>query len=47
MDINQYASRTKFKQLPSDFNHQDGANYNSSWEYSKTLSNYHFDNYKT
>lgn len=46
MDINQYASRTKFKQLPEDFNHQDGAKFKSSWEYSKTLSNYHFDKFK-
>jgi hypothetical protein len=46
MDINQYANRTKFKTLPEDFNHQEGANFNSSWEYSKTLSNYHFDKWR-
>jgi hypothetical protein len=46
LDINQYANRVKFKSLPADFNHQDGKNYDSSWEYSKTLSNYHFDKWK-
>ena len=46
MDINQYANRTKFAQLPADFNHQDGAKFKSSWDYSKTLSNYHFDNFR-
>lgn len=46
MDIKQYTDRVKFKSLPEDFNHQEGAKYNSSWEYSKTLSNYHFDKWK-
>ena len=35
MNIDQYASRTKFAQLPNDFNHQDGAKFKSSWDYSK------------
>jgi hypothetical protein len=46
MDINQYANRIKFKSLPEDFNHQEGSKFQSSWEYSKTLSNYHFDKWK-
>jgi hypothetical protein len=46
MDINQYADRIKFKTLPADFNHQDGKNYKSSYEYTKTFSNYHFDKFK-
>lgn len=46
MDINQYADRVKFKSLPADFNHQDGKNYKSSYEYTKTFSNYHFDKFK-
>lgn len=43
MDINKYTSRAKFKELPADFNHQDSVNYNSNWDYTKTLSTYHFD----
>jgi hypothetical protein len=46
MDFKIYADRVKFKTLPSDFNHQDGDKFNSSWEYAKTLSNYHFDKFK-
>jgi hypothetical protein len=43
MDINTYASRIKYKELPADFNHQDGTKFKSSYEYTKTFSNYHFD----
>ena len=43
MDINNYANRIKYKKLPADFNHQDGAKFKSSYEYTKTFSNYHFD----
>jgi hypothetical protein len=46
MNINQYADRLKYKSLPADFNHQGGAEYRSSWEYTKTFSNYHFDKWK-
>ena len=46
MDIQQYINRVKYKTLPEDFNHQEGAKFKSSWEYSKTLSNYHFDKWK-
>ncbi len=46
MDINQYVDRVKFKSLPADFNHQDGKNYKSNYDYSKTFSNYHFDKFK-
>ena len=46
MNINQYIDRVKFKTLPQDFNHQDGKNYESSYEYTKTFSNYHFDKFK-
>lgn len=46
MDIDQYASRVKYKSLPADFNHQGGANYKSSYEYTKTFSNYHFDKWQ-
>jgi hypothetical protein len=46
MDINQYAARIKYKSLPPDFNHQDGVKYKSSYEYTKTFSNYHFDKWR-
>jgi hypothetical protein len=46
VDIKKYNDRIKFKSLPEDFNHQDGEKYNSSWEYAKTLSTYHFDKWK-
>lgn len=46
MDINKYASRVKHKSLPADFNHQEGANYDSSYEYSKSMSNYHHDKWQ-
>lgn len=46
MNINQYIDRVKFKTLPQDFNHQDGKNYESSYEYTKTFSNYHFDKFE-
>jgi len=46
MDITIYENRTKFKSLPENFNHQDSVNFNSNWEYCKTLSNYHFDKWK-
>jgi len=46
MDIKQYNDRLKHKSLPADFNHQDGSKYNSSWEYTKTLSNYPFDKWR-
>jgi hypothetical protein len=46
MDIKQYANRVKYKSLPEDFNHQGGSEYTSSWEYTKTFSNYHFDKWK-
>lgn len=43
MDINQYINRIKYKSLPEDFNHQEGVKFKSSYEYTKTFSNYHFD----
>lgn len=43
MDPKIYDSRGKFKSLPLDFQHQDGAKYESNLEYCKTLSTYHFD----
>lgn len=46
MDFNQYANRVKYKSLPADFNHQRGSEYSSSWEYTKTFSNYHFDKWQ-
>jgi hypothetical protein len=46
MDFNQYSNRIKHKSLPADFNHQAGASYKSSYEYTKTLSNYHFDKWQ-
>jgi hypothetical protein len=46
MDINLFTNRVKYKSLPSDFNHQDGPKYKSSYEYTKTFSNYHFDKFK-
>jgi len=47
MDINQYGRRIKYKSLPEDFNHQEGVKYKSSYEYTKTFSNYHFDKWQT
>lgn len=47
MDIKTYTDRLKYKSLPADFNHQKGAEYKSSYEYTKTeFSNYHFDKWK-
>lgn len=46
MDIERYAQRVKFRSLPADFNHQEGAKFDSSYEYSKTLSNYHHDKWR-
>ena len=46
MDISTYTNRVKYKSLPDDFNHQDGVNYKSSYEYTKNFSNYHFDKFK-
>jgi hypothetical protein len=47
MDINQYISRAKYKSLPAGFNHEWGADYNSSWDYVVSkFSTYHFDKYK-
>jgi hypothetical protein len=43
MDIEKYSSRAKFKQLPEGWNHPDSNKFSSNWEYTKTLSNYHFD----
>jgi hypothetical protein len=46
MDIKQYADRLRIKQLPEGFNHQNGVNYDSSWDYVKAeLSNYHYDKF--
>ena len=46
MDIEQYIERVKYQSLPEDFNHQEGAKYQSSYEYTKTFSNYHFDKWQ-
>jgi hypothetical protein len=46
MDFKIYSDRVKFKTLSADFNHQNGSKFKSSWEYAKTLSNYHFDKFK-
>ena len=46
MDINTYANRIKYKELPADFNHQDGVRFKSSYEYTKTFSNYHFNKWQ-
>lgn len=43
MNPDKYRFNQKFKKLPLDFNHQESKNFNSNWEYTKTLSNYHFD----
>lgn len=43
MDITKFTSRIKHKTLPEDFNHPESKNYQSNWEYTKTLSSYHFD----
>lgn len=46
MNIKIYENRAKFKSLPNDFNHQDSVNFDSNYEYCKTLSNYHFDKWR-
>jgi hypothetical protein len=46
MDPNKYRKRQKFQKLPEDFNHQESQNFISNWEYTKTLSTYHFDPFK-
>jgi hypothetical protein len=43
MDINKYTSRIKYSSLPENFCHQDSSNFVSNYEYTKTLSSYHFD----
>lgn len=43
MDPDIYKSRVKFKSLPEGFTHEGAADYQSNWEYTKTLSTYHFD----
>ncbi len=43
MDIEKYRNRLKHHTLPADFNHQDSINFDSNWEYVRTLSTYHFD----
>lgn len=43
MEIKKFTDRVKYKSLPQDFNHQNGVNFQSSYEYTKTFSNYHFD----
>lgn len=46
MDIKKYESRVKFKKLPENFSHEESKNFLSNWEYTKTLSTYHFDKFK-
>lgn len=46
MNIKTYADKTKFKTLPETFNHQEGVKYDSSYEYTKNFSNYHFDKWR-
>ena len=46
MIIETYTQRVKYKSLPEDFNHQAGAEYQSSYEYARTFSNYHFDKWQ-
>ena len=46
MDIQQYIDRIKFKSLPEGFYHQDGLKFSSSWDYAKSMSNYHFDKWR-
>lgn len=43
MDISKFTNRVKYSSLSDDFCHQDSANYKSNYEYTKTLSTYHFD----
>lgn len=45
MNIKKYESRVKFKSLPENFMHQESVNFKSNWEYTKTLSTYHFDSF--
>jgi hypothetical protein len=43
MNIKEWELRNKYPVLREDFRHQGGEKYQSNWEYTKTLSNYHFD----
>lgn len=45
MNIDKYTSRIKHPSLPEDFCHQDSVNFSSNYEYTKTLSSYHFDSF--
>ena len=47
MNLEEWASRNKFPHLSKDFHHQEGAKFQSNWQYTKTLSNYHFDKWVT
>jgi hypothetical protein len=46
MNLQEWRLRNKYPRLREDFHHQGGEKYNSNWEYTKTLSNYHFDKWK-
>lgn len=43
MIINKYKTRLPQSCYPSDFNHDEAKNFSSDYEYSKTLTTYHFD----
>jgi hypothetical protein len=43
MIIDKYKKRLPQPSYPSDFNHQEASNYTSDYEYTKTLTTYHFD----
>lgn len=41
--IDKYRKNLKQESYPEDFNHQEAVNYTSDYEYTKTLTTYHFD----
>lgn len=43
MNIETWKSRNLNPKLDENFNHQEGTKFSSNWNYTKTLSSYHFD----
>lgn len=41
--IEKYRKNSTTSEYPANFNHENASNFDSDWEYTKSLSNYHFD----
>lgn len=46
MDIRVFADRVKHKSLPAGYNHEWAKDYDSAWDYTRSMSNYHFDKFQ-